>query len=113
MCAAPAPAPADDRPDDPASDAQNSRPLLRRLLDRAVDLADMVHPEAQAAAPTSETSRAPGGDPPPGPRPWKRRTPADIATLCARAAWPAAPPRQADPGEPERTFHLIASPDRE
>jgi hypothetical protein len=56
----------------------------------------------------------------PGTNPWRRRTPADIAALCALAAappasWVAAKPRAADPpadgtSAVERVFHLVASP---
>ena len=59
----------------------------------------------------------------PGGRPWKRRTPEDIALLCARAARPpsapqAAPPPSAAPAnppsdraeDPERVFRLVATP---
>ena len=50
----------------------------------------------------------------PGGRPWKRRTPDDIALLCARAArLPATAPDQppSEPGgEPERFFRLVAAP---
>jgi len=50
---------------------------------------------------------------PPGPKPWKRRTPADIADLCARAR-PKQPSAPGDPAdEPERLFRLVASPDRD
>ena len=52
----------------------------------------------------------------PGTHPWKRRTPADIADLCARAARAPAPdpadPAQGRPEQPERAFHLVAAPDR-
>ena len=41
--------------------------------------------------------------------PYKRRTPADIAELCARAA---ARPAQSDAAGPERLFRLIAAPNR-
>ena len=46
---------------------------------------------------------------PPGTRPDKRRTPADIALLCARAA---QPPRSAapHPANPERFYRLTAAP---
>ena len=54
---------------------------------------------------------------PPGPQPWKRRTPADIAALCARAARPPrhlasrTPASEPDgPNEPERIFRLVAAP---
>ncbi len=58
----------------------------------------------------------------PSGHPWKRRTPGDIASLCARAARPpakpevtpsAAPPDPIEPAaDPERIFRLAATPIR-
>ena len=51
-----------------------------------------------------------------GPHPWKRRTPEDVAALCARAAQPGpAGSPEPDPAslpavDPERLFRLIATP---
>ena len=47
-----------------------------------------------------------------GTTPWKRRTPADIAALCERAArrTPAAP-AEASPRKPKPSFHIVPTQD--
>ena len=53
----------------------------------------------------AELCRDLGIAPPAGPHPWKRRTPADIAALCARAAAPARPAQTAPQPHPHGPLH--------
>ena len=71
--------------------------LHREFLDRldAPDLDDDIA-HRPAADIIVDICRDLGLSAPPGTHPWQRRTPADIAILCARAAaFPTSPPRSA------------------
>ena len=85
----------DASPDDtgtnsPASDNASAEALTAELHERLdgpdLDSDITSRPVADIVA---ELCRDLGIAPPAGPHPWKRRTPADIAALCARAAAPS------------------------
>ena len=89
----------DGSPDDtgansPPSDASTAEALTAELHERLdgpdLDSDITSRPIADIVA---ELCRDLGIAPPAGPHPWKRRTPADIAALCARAAAPSRPAR--------------------
>ena len=115
------------RPAKPGEQDRLETELQERLDSPDLD-DDIFHrPVAEIIA---EICRDLGIASPPGPLPWKRRTPADIAELCARAARPrppqnavaeASPPAGQSPTsdilpdqaeQPERVFRFLASPDR-
>ncbi len=91
---------------------------LHERLDR-LDLDELGH--RRIAEIVADICRDLGLVPPlPGQRPYKRRTPADITLLDARAAYPGHPgptnPGPTNPGpsnpadDPERVFRLVATP---
>ena len=90
----------DPTPSSPASDTPTAEALTAELHERLdgpdLDSDITSRPIADIVA---ELCRDLGIAPPAGPHPWLRRTPADIAALCARAAAPSP----ARPGRTRRT----------
>ena len=80
----------DPCPNSPASDTPTAEALTAELHERLdgpdLDSDITSRPVADIVA---ELCRDLGIAPPAGPHPWLRRTPADIAALCARAAAPS------------------------